>query len=193
MTTAFKLGCLALLTAQHVLITQCMSYGRTSGTESFSTAVLQLHSELIKFAVSGAVLLRQEPSSLQSSVFTSKAAMPMAVPAGLYFLQNCLGLFAVKHVSVPMLAVTSQTKVVTSAVFSMSLLGRTFTGTQWRAVVQLGVGAAVVVLASRQGAPDDNDELGGPSSTSSATGLFALLGAYTLSGVNNVFVEKVAP
>ena len=95
-TRLFQLGCLAVLTAQNVLISQCLGYvGRTSG-ETFSTPVLQLHSELIKFVVSGAVLLRREPSSLQSSIFASRAAMPMAVPACLYFLQNCLGLFAFK-------------------------------------------------------------------------------------------------
>ena len=101
----FQLGCLALLTVQNVVLSQCLGVIGKLQKEKYSVAVLQLHSEIVKFVVSGAVLCAQEPASLQASTFASRAAMPMAVPAALYFVQNCLGLFAFKSVSVPVLAV----------------------------------------------------------------------------------------
>ena len=70
----------------------------------------------------------------------------MSVPASLYFVQNLLGIVGFSRVPVPIVAVLGQTKVATSAIFTVFMLDRKFSAAQVRALIQVVLGASLVVL-----------------------------------------------
>jgi UDP-sugar transporter A1/2/3 len=61
----------------------------------------------------------------------------LMVPSILYTLQNSLQYFSMSRLSAPIFQVLYQLKIVTTAVFSVTLLSRRITGLQWLSVVML--------------------------------------------------------
>ena len=103
--------------------------------------------ELLKLVISIPMLIgsvAKLPSF--SSLFFSKDAVKMSVPASLYFVQNLLGIVGFSRVPVPIVAVLGQTKVATSAIFTVFMLDRKFSAGQVRALIQVVLGASLVVL-----------------------------------------------
>jgi UDP-sugar transporter A1/2/3 len=79
---------------------------------------------------------------LASAVFTGDS-WKMAIPAVLYTMQNSLQYFAAGNLDAATFQVTSQLKVLTTAVFSVILLGRVLDIRKWLSLVLLMVGVAV--------------------------------------------------
>lgn len=78
-----------------------------------------------------------------------KDLLKMALPSIAYALQNNLDFVALSNLSAGVYHVTTQLKVVTTAIFMMVILGRRFSGTRWLAIFLLFGGvAAVEVLLS---------------------------------------------
>ncbi len=86
-------------------------------------------------------------SALYQEVFTADC-WKLAIPATLYTLQNTLQYVAVSNLSAATFQVTYQLKILTTALFSVSILGRTLSGRKWLALVLLTVGVAIVQLPS---------------------------------------------
>jgi UDP-sugar transporter A1/2/3 len=61
----------------------------------------------------------------------------LMVPSILYTLQNSLQYFSMSRLSAPIFQVLYQLKIVTTAIFSVTLLSRRITGLQWLSVVML--------------------------------------------------------
>jgi UDP-sugar transporter A1/2/3 len=79
---------------------------------------------------------------LASAVFT-RDSWKMAIPALLYTMQNSLQYFAAGNLDAATFQVTSQLKILTTAVFSVFLLGRVLDVRKWLSLVLLMVGVAV--------------------------------------------------
>jgi UDP-sugar transporter A1/2/3 len=79
---------------------------------------------------------------LASAVFT-RDSWKMAIPAMLYTMQNSLQYFAAGNLDAATFQVTSQLKILTTAVFSVILLGRKLDIRKWLSLVLLMVGVAV--------------------------------------------------
>ena len=61
----------------------------------------------------------------------------LMVPSVLYTLQNSLQYFSMSRLSAPVFQVLYQLKIVTTALFSVSILSRKISGIQWVSVVML--------------------------------------------------------
>lgn len=61
----------------------------------------------------------------------------LTVPSILYTVQNSLQYFSVSRLSAPVFQVLYQLKIVTTAIFSVTLLSRRISGLQWLSVVML--------------------------------------------------------
>ena len=86
-------------------------------------------------------------STLYSSAFTADS-WKLAIPASLYTLQNSLQYVAVSNLDAATFQVTYQLKILTTALFSVALLGRSLSMRKWVALVLLTLGVAIVQLPS---------------------------------------------
>lgn len=68
----------------------------------------------------------------------------MTFPSIAYTLQNNLDFVALSNLNAGIYHVTTQLKIVTTAIFMMIILGRRFSGTRWLAIFLLFGGVAAV-------------------------------------------------
>lgn len=181
-----------------------------------STAVLL--NEVIKLGISAVVALWEIRSNLPSgasnialfqglisSVFENDS-WKLAIPAALYTLQNSLQYVAVSNLDAATFQVTYQLKILTTAVFSVLLLGRVLSIKKWAALFMLMVGVAIVQMP--QGTSEPSEDLDGANKVSSrvvralvqrageaemnrSVGLMAVLISCALSGLAGVVFEKI--
>ena len=71
----------------------------------------------------------------------------LAIPAFCYALQNNLVFLAISNLSAAAAQVLYQLKTLTTALFSVILLGRTFQPSQWASFVLLGLGVVLVPVS----------------------------------------------
>ena len=83
--------------------------------------------------------------SLYNAVFTPDH-WKLAIPALLYTFGNSLQYIAVSNLDAATFQVTYQLKILTTALFSVTILGRSLSGRKWMALVLLTLGVAIVQL-----------------------------------------------
>ncbi|KAJ3181504.1 hypothetical protein HDU87_001114 [Geranomyces variabilis] len=180
-----------------------------------STAVVM--SELIKLLVCTVVYIRQEYSFGKTSAgggggrphqrsFSLAALLrdlfgpdsscaKMSVPAVLYFVQNNLQYLAVQHLDPATFQVTYQMKILTTALFSVLMLGRSLSRSKWMALVLLTFGIAIVQMDGKQKPSSSSSSSSSAAHTQTAAqpliGLVAVTIACILSGLAGVWFEKV--
>ena len=103
----------------------------------------------------------------------------LGVPGGLYLLQNNIIFVALTHLDAATYQVTYQLKILTTAVFSVAMLGKRLERRQWLALGLLFVGVALVQLPTvGEGAPAEPER-----ERNVAVGLAAVLAACLAVGV----------
>jgi UDP-galactose transporter len=142
-------------------VAQIMHYSRimplVNGQRYFTSTSVFLN-EVIKLTISATVALydlsKNMPpntpatamvSELVSSMFAGDS-WKLAVPAALYTLQNSLQYVAVSNLDPSTFQVTYQLKILTTAIFSVLMLGRTLTVKKWASLGLLMLGVAIVQL-----------------------------------------------
>lgn len=149
---------LIVLTLQNATLTLMMSYSRIAPQRSSSpmyiasTAVF--FAEIAKLLACFAVLYHQ--SGQNTSRFVNmirndvlgqpKEILKLVVPSFLYALQNNLLYVALSNLEAATFQVTYQMKILTTAIFSVLLLGRSLSRFKWIALVLLMTGVALVQL-----------------------------------------------
>ncbi|XP_019936423.2 solute carrier family 35 member A3a isoform X2 [Paralichthys olivaceus] len=128
-------------------------------------------------------ILRQE--IIQKPIETLK----LAIPSGIYTLQNNLLYVALSNLDAATYQVTYQLKILTTALFSVSMLGRRLGIYQWLSLLILMAGVAFVQWPSD--APADNTEKAALSTGSQFIGVAAVLVACCSSGFAGVYFEKI--
>ena len=138
----------------------------------------------------------------------------LAIPAALYTLQNSLQYVAVSNLDAATFQVTYQLKIITTALFSVTMLHRKLSLNQWISLLLLTVGIAVVQIPSTP-PPASHPENGvhrrwlfsrssshaqlggggldvsGEADMDRTIGLGAVIIACILSGLAGVYFEKV--
>lgn len=92
-------------------------------------------------------------ANLAAAVFTNES-WKLAIPAALYTLQNTLQYLAVSNLDAATFQVTYQLKILTTALFSVLLLGRTLSKKRWASLVLLIVGVSIVQFPGRAESTD---------------------------------------
>lgn len=141
--------------------------------------------------------------SLYADVFRQDS-WKLAIPACLYTLQNSLQYVAVSNLDAATFQVTYQLKILTTALFSVTMLRRSLSAKRWLSLVLLTLGVAIVQLpvasipgvkhekrsGSYEGIKEDRDALMNPPMNRNL-GLSAVVLACTISGLAGVYFEKV--
>lgn len=200
-----------------------MHYSRIMPTDSsnryFASTAVFLN-EILKLTVCVVVAFRDRrkvdgtmsPISTSISNLTSEIFRPdnwkLAIPACLYTLQNRLQYVAVSNLDAATFQVTYQLKILTTALFSVTMLHTTLSGKKWLSLVLLTAGVAIVQLPTPP-APESEPSVEKSVHARSATyegidgdnvlepimnrtvGLVAVIIACAISGLAGVYFEKV--
>ncbi|XP_041134302.1 UDP-N-acetylglucosamine transporter [Polyodon spathula] len=114
-------------------------------------------------------------------------SLKLAVPAGIYTLQNNLLYVALSNLDAATYQVTYQLKILTTALFSVSMLGKRLNIYQWLSLLILMTGVAFVQWPSDSLDSAQKDLSAG----SQFVGLTAVLTACFSSGFAGVYFEKI--
>lgn len=186
-----KYGSLLLLVGQMVGLVLLMRYSRTHTNGELylaSTAVFCM--EVLKFTLCLGVVFYQT-GALGDELYTHVWGSPnemlkLCVPSLLYTIQNNLLYCALTNLDAATYQILYQLKILTTALFSATMLGRQFSATKWASLVVLTCGVAVVqVSGSSDHDASENDE------RNRSVGLVAVLCAACTSGFSGVYFEKI--
>ena len=134
--------------------------------------------------------------------------LKLAVPAGLYTLQNNLLFVALSNLDAAVYQVTYQLKILTTAIFSVVMLGRALRGLQVLSLFFLMAGVALVQIANHHGhdahAHDSHEGISATGTRGEADagadlapaqnawlGLVCVLCSCVSSGFAGVYFEKI--
>lgn len=119
---------------------------------------------------------------------TRSDSLKVAVPAIMYVIQNNLLFFALKKLDAATYQVTYQLKILTTAIFSVTMLGKSLHRYNWMALILLTAGVALVQYPS-----GDSSKPSAPvhDASDNIMGLGAVLAACFSSGFAGVYFEKI--
>lgn len=132
-------------------------------------------------------------TTLYTQVFSSDS-WKLAIPAALYTFQNSLQYIAVSNLDAATFQVTYQLKILTTAIFSVTMLKRSLTVKKWISLVLLMVGVAVVQIPVGTGSADSKDKVARDEKhpeMNKSIGMIAVIIACAISGLAGVYFEKV--
>jgi UDP-galactose transporter len=164
-----------------------------------STAVLL--NEVLKLIISSYVAFRDTAHNLgphASAATTSRAlynevfssdSWKLSIPAILYTFQNSLQYIAVSNLDAATFQVTYQLKILTTAMFTVTMLKRSISTKKWVSLVILMAGVGVVSLPQGDDATKKPDA--DHASMNKMVGLVAVITACATSGLAGVYFEKV--
>lgn len=114
----------------------------------------------------------------------------VSVPALFYVVQNNLQYVAITNLDAAVFQVLYQLKILTTAFFSVAMLGRSILPLQWGAIGILMFGVALVQLDET--AHSSKRHVISPDAMQNTTaGLFAVVAACMCSGFAGVYFEKI--
>ncbi|KAG2186426.1 hypothetical protein INT43_002864 [Umbelopsis isabellina] len=212
---------LLVLVVQNSALILVMRYTRASVPEDqlylASTAVVM--SEVMKALVCITLLyfapapgkrtLKKLVNNLNRELILQwRETLKLAIPAGLYLIQNNLQYLAVSNLDAATFQVTYQLKILTTAFFSVLILRRSLNKMKWISITLLTIGIALVVLPrnatlssfgsfltqttlSDDRSDDMTDAVDNVGNQSNVKGYVAVLLACFLSGLAGVYFEKI--
>uniref|UniRef100_A0A8C7I524 Solute carrier family 35 member A3b n=1 Tax=Oncorhynchus kisutch TaxID=8019 RepID=A0A8C7I524_ONCKI len=189
-----SLGVLVLQTTSLVLT---MRYSRTlqgEGPRYLASSAVVL-AELLKILICLLLIFYDHSNFLvlnrvlkEEILNKPMETLKLAIPSGIYTLQNNLLYVALSNLDAATYQVTYQLKILTTALFSVSMLGKRLGLYQWLSLLILMTGIALVQWPS--------ESLDGPAPTplsagSQLVGVIAVLIACFSSGFAGVYFEKI--
>lgn len=188
-----KYGALALLVVQNAAVALVTSSSRTASGPKYYATTAVVSIEVIKLAICHIVIFFNDGFNCNKFLRTLYANFDMyeimlvSVPAFVYTVQNNLLFIALEHLDPTTFQLCYQGKILTTAVFSVALLRKILSGTQWIALVMLTIGVALTQLSKTQEIhPDDTK-----STAKVFTGFMTVMIAICLSGFAGVYFEKI--
>mmetsp|Transcript_31608 Transcript_31608/g.97675 ORF Transcript_31608/g.97675 Transcript_31608/m.97675 type:complete len:438 (-) Transcript_31608:119-1432(-) len=151
---------LVTLVVQNAMLVLMTRHARatTPPGQGFHTSVVVLLQEVLKTAVCLAVLAWErrvrsaaEYAAVVQSVVCQPECVKLALPAGLFTLQNFLIFVSLSNLDVMTFQILSQTKLLSAAIFSVWLLGKSLSGVQWGALLLLTAGVVLAQLETAMG------------------------------------------
>jgi UDP-sugar transporter A1/2/3 len=152
---ALKLVALAVLILQNVSLVLTMKLTMPDGAPPYLVTVVVLVTECTKLAICLVVVYLVQGKTFDWTSLLRANGLKVAVPALLYVVQNNLLFFAISRLEPAVFQVTYQLKIATTAVFSVTMLGRQLSRNQILGICILLPGVMMVQLSriSSGGAP----------------------------------------
>ncbi|KIJ69314.1 hypothetical protein HYDPIDRAFT_80759 [Hydnomerulius pinastri MD-312] len=196
---------LVTLAVQNSLLTIIMHYSRVSipPSQSYSAPTAVLLNELLKGAISLAIAFTNIDRSTSYTSDTPQLGITtglfspdcwkLSIPAILYVIQNNLQYVAATNLEAATFQVSYQMKILTTAAFSVLLLRKQLSASQWLALLFLAIGVGIVQIQT--GASDTaqaaSSLLFQGTSMNALKGFLAVVAACFTSGLAGVYFEMV--
>ncbi|XP_054280114.1 UDP-N-acetylglucosamine transporter-like isoform X1 [Macrosteles quadrilineatus] len=187
-----KVVSLVTLTLQNAVLGLSMRYACTRTGDKFLSSTAVFMAELVKLVTSLALVYKEEGSSKRwiATLHNNIVNQPMdtlkvCVPSLLYIIQNNLLYLSASHLDAATYQVTYQLKILTTAMFAVTMLKRTLLAQQWAALVLLALGVAMVQLTGASDTAVNNAE------QNRLIGFAAAIGACVLSGFAGIYFEMI--
>lgn len=183
---------LILLVVQNASLALTMRAARTqTGDMFFSTSAVCM-AELTKVIVCLIIILHSFGwniklwfSHINEEIIKKPVdTLKVAVPAFIYTVQNNLLYVSISNLPAAVFQVSYQMKILTTAMFSITMLGRKISRTQWIALLVLFVGVATVQVQNATAKQPSEDQ-------SPFLGFGSVVVACLFSGFAGVYFEKV--
>lgn len=196
---AIKLSCLLLLTVQTSGLILFMRHSLRGSRYNSASVVVMV--EVVKLLLGLLAEMVSQPRGFKSarSVWNNlrrdiaqhgRSALLLAVPAGLYAVQNNLSYFALARLSAVSFQVLQQLKILTTALMAVLMMGKRLGLRHWAALLLLTAGVILVQIANLK-------EAKAPAAVSGAESLDAWLGFGAMllnsasSGFAGIFFERL--
>ncbi|XP_065576973.1 UDP-galactose translocator-like isoform X1 [Artemia franciscana] len=190
----YKYVSLVVLTVQNATVGLSMRYARIRPGEMFLSSTAVVMSELVKLFTCLLIVFKEEDSSLgkvKIAIHEQIIRQPMdtlkvCIPSLIYVVQNNLLYLAASNLDAATYQVTYQLKILTAALFTVTILRRKLISTQWLSLVVLVTGVALVQLADQPTKPGEAN-----ANQSKVIGFSAAIAACFLSGFAGIYFEKI--
>ncbi|XP_072017358.1 UDP-galactose translocator-like isoform X2 [Amphiura filiformis] len=197
MAVNIKYLSLFVLVLQNAALVLTMRYSRNlPGDMYFSTTAVVI-TELMKLCTCLLIILVQmrfDFASFARFLWENIIMLPwdtlkLGVPALIYTLQNNLLFVAVSNLSAATFQVSYQLKILTTALFSVIMLRRSLSVTQWVSLVILFAGIATVQVQPNDPTKRASEKVN--TEQSAMIGLCAVVVSCLFSGFAGVYFEKI--
>ena len=187
-----KATSLVLLAVQNSLLSLTMRYSRTRKCHRprFLASEAVVMSELFKTCVSLALATRAQEaprhkfSQTLLDAYGKDGSYILVIPACMYVVQNNLQYVAASNLEPAIFQLLYQMKLLTTAFFSVLMLGRRLKAMQWGAIALLAAGLSGVGMTKGRDAEN-------APSANFPVGFTAVFAACCTSGFSSVFFERV--
>uniref|UniRef100_A0A914W947 Uncharacterized protein n=1 Tax=Plectus sambesii TaxID=2011161 RepID=A0A914W947_9BILA len=192
----FKAYVIVSMTFMWTAYTLMVSYTRNStpADKVYNSSSVVLLAEFTKWLIAICCLLRScqyDMASVRRLLDVEFFGRPMellkmSVPSIAYAVQNNLDFVALSNLDAGVYQVTTQLKVVTTAVFMVIMLRRRYSARRWFAITLLFAGVAAVQMDAAAENSTSND-----SDKNYTLGLIAVLSTCFTAGFAGVYFEKM--
>jgi len=143
---------------------------------------------------------RESASVLGQAKRLTTSSLPMAVPAVIFLAMNLLSFISLRRISASAFTLIQQSKIIFTAVLSRLILGKSISAQRWRALISLLLAVLIICYETRRQmravdcnevAPEAPHIAMEASSADFAAGVAAVAMEAALSGLSNVYFEKV--
>ncbi|XP_056598273.1 solute carrier family 35 member A3b [Triplophysa dalaica] len=197
-SASLKYASLGVLVLQTTSLVLTMRYSRTLQSEGprYLPSSAVVCAEVLKIVTCMLLVFRDHSWSVRGLNRVLKEeimnkpllTLKLAIPSGIYTLQNNLLYVALSNLDAATYQVTYQLKILTTALFSVSMLGKRLGIYQWLSLVILMTGIALVQWPTDAASNSQQKDL---TAGSQLVGLLAVLVACFSSGFAGVFFEKI--
>jgi len=186
---------LVTLTGQNAMLGLSMRYARTRPGDMFISTTAVFMAELVKLVTCLGLVWNSEDRSLSkwwTALDNTIIKQPMdtlkvMVPSAVYLIQNNLLYVAASNLDVATYQITYQLKILTTAIFAVTMLNKKLISTQWLSLLTLVAGVAMVQLSDVK----ETKSAANAAEQSKFLGFSAALTACMLSGFAGVYFEKI--
>jgi len=191
---------LVVLIIQNSTLVLMMHYSRINqdpGQPMYIASTAVFMAELIKIAACLIAIMHENGQDrfvqvLYQDLFCQpKELLKMLVPSGLYAIQNNLLYIALSNLEAATFQVTYQLKILSTAIFSVLLLGTALTKQKWLALLLLMIGVTLVQLPTSTSSTAASSEKHNGSSQNQTVGLLAVMASCVSSGFAGCYFEKI--
>eukprot|EP00088_Acartia_fossae_P027236 TRINITY_DN2797_c2_g1_i6.p1 TRINITY_DN2797_c2_g1~~TRINITY_DN2797_c2_g1_i6.p1 ORF type:complete len:337 (-),score=51.79 TRINITY_DN2797_c2_g1_i6:369-1379(-) len=185
---------LITLTGQNALLGLSMRYARTRPGDMFISTTAVLMAEVVKLLACLVLVWNAEGrrinrwwDALDRTIIKQPIdTLKVCVPSFVYLIQNNLLYVAASNLDVATYQITYQLKILTTAMFAVTMLNKKLLGLQWMSLLILVSGVAMVQLSDVKEQSSASTE-----EQSKLIGFSAALTACCLSGFAGVYFEKI--
>jgi len=194
---SLKYWSLVILTIQNASLILMIRYSRILPGDRYITSTAVVLAELLKVCACLGITLFQIKDfqewlrHLHSNIILQPIdTLKVAVPSLIYVIQNNLQYVAISNLDAATFQVTYQLKILTTAIFSVVMLGKHLNRLKWISLLILFIGVAMVQLQPAK-IPAKKTQSSGDGTQNPMVGLLAVIASSLCSGFAGVYFEKI--